>query len=169
VRNTAASTTLELGHCIFNLSHTSPYKSDKLKAFPLYVKKTFSSIPHHFQLSNGRKKVGWGEYIGFELHFHGTLSRGIYLAHALDHCGLGQIGTTFAFFTLHTCEKAHMQEPESNLSVISRIPYWLYAWLCTTPVPVMLRPCRSFYVPSPNHITLYVYRVESGVGLILSR
>lgn len=64
--------------------------------------------------------------------------RGIYLAHALDHRGLGQIGITFAFLMLHTHEKAYMQEPESNLSVKSRIPYWLYAWLCTTPVPVTL-------------------------------
>ena len=52
VCNSAARATLELGHVVLDFSHTLPYKSDKSKAFPLYVKSTFSSIPHHFQPSN---------------------------------------------------------------------------------------------------------------------
>lgn len=44
MRNTATSTTLELGHVVFDHSHTRvPLKSNKYKAFPLYVKKWFSS------------------------------------------------------------------------------------------------------------------------------
>ena len=84
---------------------------------------------------------------------------GIYLAHALDHRGLGQIGTAFANLTLHTCEVAYMQEPESNLSVKSRIPYWLYAWLMYYSCPcnvaimsillcVLSEPCNSVYIQS---------------------
>ena len=44
MRNSATSTTLELGHVVFNHSHTRvPLKTNKYKAFPLYVKKWFSS------------------------------------------------------------------------------------------------------------------------------
>lgn len=44
VRNSSARATLELCHVVLDFSHTLPYKSDKSKAFPLYVKMSHSSI-----------------------------------------------------------------------------------------------------------------------------
>ena len=52
VRNAPAGATLQFCHVVLDFSHTLPYKSDKSKAFPLYVKIRFSSIPNHFQLSH---------------------------------------------------------------------------------------------------------------------
>lgn len=44
VRNAPTGAALQFRHVVFDLSHTLPYKSDKSKAFPLYVKKAYSSI-----------------------------------------------------------------------------------------------------------------------------